>query len=213
MKKINIILILVFVVAIGAVLTRGYFLYQNLINSQKPVACTMDAKVCPDGSAVGRTAPKCEFAPCPDYTVGWNYADNKESGFTLKYPNNFFDVGHEPKISALDCDAIGFNGSCPVSSSLPTANSEVTINNVKYCLSQEEDAGMGHVYFSYDYLTMKDNKCARIRFSTSTTNCSFYLPLENGNTEQAKNYNNCLTKNEAQPRILNEIINTFKFSK
>lgn len=29
------------------------------------VACTMDAKMCPDGSYVGRTAPKCEFAPCP----------------------------------------------------------------------------------------------------------------------------------------------------
>jgi hypothetical protein len=25
----------------------------------------MDAKMCPDGSYVGRTAPKCEFAPCP----------------------------------------------------------------------------------------------------------------------------------------------------
>ncbi len=29
-----------------------------------PVACTMDAKACPDGSYVGRVAPKCEFAPC-----------------------------------------------------------------------------------------------------------------------------------------------------
>ncbi len=29
------------------------------------IACTMDAKICPDGSAVGRTGPKCEFAPCP----------------------------------------------------------------------------------------------------------------------------------------------------
>lgn len=27
--------------------------------------CTRDAKVCPDGSAVGRTGPACEFAPCP----------------------------------------------------------------------------------------------------------------------------------------------------
>ena len=33
--------------------------------TQNIVACTMDAKLCPDGSAVGRTAPKCEFAPCP----------------------------------------------------------------------------------------------------------------------------------------------------
>ncbi len=29
-------------------------------------ACTMDAKVCPDGSAVGRSGPNCEFAPCPE---------------------------------------------------------------------------------------------------------------------------------------------------
>ena len=28
-------------------------------------ACPMDAKLCPDGSAVGRTGPACEFAPCP----------------------------------------------------------------------------------------------------------------------------------------------------
>jgi hypothetical protein len=28
-------------------------------------ACTMEAKLCPDGSSVGRTGPNCEFAPCP----------------------------------------------------------------------------------------------------------------------------------------------------
>jgi len=26
----------------------------------------MEAKICPDGSAVGRTGPACSFAPCPD---------------------------------------------------------------------------------------------------------------------------------------------------
>ena len=30
-----------------------------------PVACTLDAKICPDGTAVGRVAPDCEFGPCP----------------------------------------------------------------------------------------------------------------------------------------------------
>lgn len=29
------------------------------------VFCTLDAKICPDGSAVGRVAPSCEFAACP----------------------------------------------------------------------------------------------------------------------------------------------------
>jgi len=33
--------------------------------SPSPVACTTEAKICPDGSAVGRTGPDCEFAPCP----------------------------------------------------------------------------------------------------------------------------------------------------
>ncbi len=30
------------------------------------VACTMDVKLCADGSYVGRIAPNCSFAPCPD---------------------------------------------------------------------------------------------------------------------------------------------------
>lgn len=29
------------------------------------VACTQEAKICPDGSYVGREPPTCEFAPCP----------------------------------------------------------------------------------------------------------------------------------------------------
>ena len=29
------------------------------------VACTMEAKLCPDGSYVGRTGPNCEFSACP----------------------------------------------------------------------------------------------------------------------------------------------------
>jgi heat shock protein HslJ len=32
---------------------------------QEPVACTMEAKLCPDGTTVGRVPPDCEFAPCP----------------------------------------------------------------------------------------------------------------------------------------------------
>ncbi len=31
----------------------------------KAVACTEEAKVCPDGSSVGREGPNCEFAACP----------------------------------------------------------------------------------------------------------------------------------------------------
>ena len=30
------------------------------------VACTMDAKICPDGASVGRVPPNCEFEACPN---------------------------------------------------------------------------------------------------------------------------------------------------
>lgn len=33
--------------------------------ADEPVFCTMDAKMCPDGSFVGRVPPDCRFAPCP----------------------------------------------------------------------------------------------------------------------------------------------------
>lgn len=39
------------------------------IRNVVPQACTEEAKVCPDGSAVGRTEPNCEFAPCPEVSV------------------------------------------------------------------------------------------------------------------------------------------------
>lgn len=43
------------------------FFYRNVMEQEtvpEPVACTLDAKMCPDGSAVGRTGPSCEFAVC-----------------------------------------------------------------------------------------------------------------------------------------------------
>ena len=46
----------------------GSFLYQNALRdrdiSKGPVACTLEARICPDGSAVGRVGPNCEFEAC-----------------------------------------------------------------------------------------------------------------------------------------------------
>lgn len=51
-------------VIIIALLIGGIF-YTNSKVVPENIACTMDARICPDGTAVGRVAPKCEFAPCP----------------------------------------------------------------------------------------------------------------------------------------------------
>lgn len=48
---------------------NGKSFTEEIISPNKPdggIACTMDAKACPDGSFVGRVAPACEFSPCPE---------------------------------------------------------------------------------------------------------------------------------------------------
>jgi len=44
---------------------RGLGYPQDVLEGYCDIACTQEAKLCPDGSAVGRTGPNCEFAPCP----------------------------------------------------------------------------------------------------------------------------------------------------
>lgn len=49
------------------VLGIGGFLYRNVVErTENPMqtACTDEAKVCPDGTAVGRSGPACAFAAC-----------------------------------------------------------------------------------------------------------------------------------------------------
>lgn len=50
----------------------GYYAYRSFSGRDfftgrevKEISCTMEAKLCPDGSAVGRVGPNCEFAACP----------------------------------------------------------------------------------------------------------------------------------------------------
>jgi hypothetical protein len=68
MKRSNIFISLVVIVlilgaAIGFLAARGSD--SNKVRSNPDVACTEEAKLCPDGSGVGRQGPNCEFPDCP----------------------------------------------------------------------------------------------------------------------------------------------------
>ena len=64
--------IIAVIVLSGFVFVSWYFLTEIIgpINSQKSsatgFACSSEAKICADGSAVGRTRPDCSFADCPE---------------------------------------------------------------------------------------------------------------------------------------------------
>ncbi len=52
-------------IGILVLLTAGGGVLYSQQKSTEGVVCTAEAKICSDGSSVGRTGPKCEFAPCP----------------------------------------------------------------------------------------------------------------------------------------------------
>ena len=64
-KEIPILLLGVVVIILVGL--GGYFI--GTVGTMTPGrGCTMEAKVCPDGSVVGRTGPSCQFAACPSAT-------------------------------------------------------------------------------------------------------------------------------------------------
>lgn len=74
------------------------------------VFCTMDVKLCPDGSSVGRQGPECEFAPCPSETEtsdtkpptleikAWTWTEDANFSITLE---------NSTLTTTTDCNAMG----------------------------------------------------------------------------------------------------------
>ena len=64
-------------VVILVVVAVAGFLYRNTFEhpvapgpgAGEQVACTQEAKICPNGASVGRTGPTCAFAACPPPNV------------------------------------------------------------------------------------------------------------------------------------------------
>ncbi len=50
----------------SAIFSASFLVRPVLAESREDmIACTMEAKLCPDCSYVSRTGPHCQFAPCP----------------------------------------------------------------------------------------------------------------------------------------------------
>lgn len=88
------LVIIITVAGIAALAGGGYWVYNTYFPTVR-IVCTDEAKLCPDGSAVGRTGPNCEFAICPGEdestpqpidTSTWKTYRNEQYGFEVRYP-------------------------------------------------------------------------------------------------------------------------------
>lgn len=62
-KGVVLVLILAGILIATAIIGGVYYFLKVNTPSQK--VCTLEAKICPDGTSVGRVGPNCEFSPCP----------------------------------------------------------------------------------------------------------------------------------------------------
>src|SRR3990172_3670933 len=60
------ILVWIIISILGAAMFYLALSYSPNNGGDDQIVCTQEAKLCPDGSYVGRTGPNCEFTTCPN---------------------------------------------------------------------------------------------------------------------------------------------------
>lgn len=192
----------IFIIVFIALVLGGYLIYSGKIAlPQKQVACTLESKMCPDGSTVGRAGPKCEFSVCPspkaDKTANWKTYTIQKIAFSMQYPPDWQLVekkydesdqevtfsGIEGKISFKM--GTGFGGGCP----MPT---RVKISGQEFPACQSENG-------------------QRISFGKETN-----IPLNLGNGVTGKlsiQVDSDITfPIQSNQKMIMDILSTFKFS-
>jgi hypothetical protein len=199
--------ILIILVLIGVLFGAGYF--YNKKNSSDEIACTLEAKLCPDGSYVGRNGPKCEFTPCPEVPqhVGWKTYD--EGGISFQYPENLptIYIGVQdwpPQVQVIeepfDCLEAG--------STIDRSGRTETriINNHTYCITQLTEAAAGSTYNQYAYAKAWNDRTVIFTFTTREPQCLNY-----DNPKKTE----CLNERESfsVDKFIDEIISTLQITK
>jgi hypothetical protein len=86
-----------FIILVGV----GGLVYRNAVeHPSQPIACPLDALVCPDGTAVGRTGSSCTFPACPLPNVLL-----AEVGISYAIPSGFAEVALPDAASVAAYDA------------------------------------------------------------------------------------------------------------
>ena len=105
--------LLVGVCALLLVGIAGFLYRASVERHSAPVVgvCTADAKICPDGSAVGRTGPSCAFAACPAGNI-----ENEDAGIAFALPEGYSADASAP----ADASVIGAYTDVAVASGTPS---------------------------------------------------------------------------------------------
>lgn len=166
----------------------NYSIWQlNAGSTSGQTACTMEAKLCPDGTAVGRTGPNCDFAPCPtdENNDLWQTTTDDKAGITFQYPTDLLTtyihtVDWPPKVQVL------YEAFTCTEAGTETARAGKTeqrlVDDRTYCVTTESEGAAGSIYTNYAYAfplystgsTQADRKVIIFTFSLRAVQCANY---------------------------------------
>jgi hypothetical protein len=208
-KKI-IVYLLIMSLVVGASL---YF--KNKSNQfTEGVACTMEAKICDDGSAVGRTGPNCEFAACPAPVVDNSASTtksvfDKNAGLNFEYIDNFYKTENEETKLTEYIHPVEWPPQVEVKTEKFTcADALKNVNGSKYCVVVLSEGAAGSTYTTYTYkkqvLDNKVNKTLAFTFITRVPQC---MNFDEPNQTNCKNE----IKNFSLDNLIDKVFNSVKF--
>ncbi len=170
----------------------------NSAGGNTTTVCTMDAKMCPDGSYVGRTGPNCEFALCPgekDNTSTVEGRDTWKSGggkeLSYRYPEDFgltytTLVDWPPVIVQSDDHYACLEAGSEISRAGKTE--KILVNGREYCKTTVSEGAAGSVYHQYAFVRALFGGTVSVTFTTREPQCGNYNDDERTECEAERKF-------------------------
>lgn len=170
----------------------NYSLWALNKNSVMQTACTMEAKLCPDGSSVGRSGTNCEFAACPEMAVdpSWKTFIDAKRGISFRYPETLGTTymrayDWPPQVAVIDgpfeCVAAG-------SEIRRAGRTEPRIINGRtYCVTKVSEGAAGSIYTQYAYAVGRGPRVLIFTATVRATQCGNYNESQRIDCERERN--------------------------
>jgi hypothetical protein len=171
-------------VIVIALITLG--IHAGVSPGDTQIACTMEARLCPDGSYVGRTGSRCEFSACPailtptstvpgaDWKTGMEVTQKYSFAYPVKPGTAYVSAAEWPPVLTM---AAGMNFRCTGAGSeinVSGKTERATINGREYCVTRKSEGAAGSVYREYAYTFSNEKDLLTLSFAFRFPQCANY---------------------------------------
>lgn len=171
MTKFGMVLFGIVLLFLAALAVGAYY-----FTRAQPVACTLEAKVCPDGSTVGRSGPSCEFAECPALSEGTKSVNDEATGVQFLYRDlatTYISASDWPPAVTLFPQTFA----CDMNATSSWSGGkfeERTISGQSFCVERASEGAAGSVFEQYAYATAAGDRTVVLSFTLRFPQCANY---------------------------------------